>query len=101
MFATNFRQNVRDFHCRAGGFGSAVDFVFKTTCARLVFVIKTEYCIDHRNAIFYRDALQGISNRATQVLCVIGFALQNYPACDNRVGFVLDRNFSRDDGNLE
>ena len=101
MFATNLRQNVRDFHRCARGFGSTIDFIFKTTCPRLVFVIKTEYCIDYRHAVLYGDALQGISNGATQVLCVIGFALQNHPARDDRVGFVLDRNFARDYGNLE
>ena len=44
---------------------------------------------------------KSISNGATQVLCVIGFALQNHPARDDRVGFVLDRNFACDHGNLE
>ncbi len=32
---------------------------------------------------------------------MIGFSLQNYPARDNRVGFVLDRNFACDNRNLE
>jgi hypothetical protein len=32
---------------------------------------------------------------------VISFALQNHPARDNRVGFVLDRNFACDNRNLE
>ena len=101
MLVTNFRQDVRDFHCCARGFGSTIDFIFKTTCPRLVFVIKTEYCVDYRHAVLYGDALQGISNGATQVLRVIGFALQNHSARDDRVGFVLDRNFARDHGNLE
>ena len=101
MFSTNFRQNVRDFHRCARGFGSAIDFVFKTTRPRLVFIVKTEYCIDYRHAALYGDALQSISNRAAQVLCVIGFALQNYPSRDDRIGFGLDCNFARDHGNLE
>src|ERR1700747_2277821 len=58
--STNFRQNVRDFHRCARGFGSAIDFIFETTYPRLGFVIKTEYDIDHRHAVFYGDTLQGI-----------------------------------------
>jgi hypothetical protein len=34
-------------------------------------------------------------------LRVIGFALQNDPARNDRVGFVLDRNFARYHRNLE
>src|SRR5215472_15889740 len=98
---TNFRHYIRDFHRCTRGFGSAVDFIFKTACPRLVFVIETEYCVDYRHAVFYGDTLEGVSNGATQVSCVIGFALQNCPARDNRVGFVLDRNFACDYGNLE
>ena len=63
--------------------------------------MKSEYCINYRHAVLYGDVLQGIGNGATQVLCMIGFALQNYPARDNRVGFVLDRNFACDNRNLE
>jgi len=51
--------------------------------------------------MFYGDTLQGIGNGATKVLCVIGFALKNYPARDDRVGLVLDRNFARHHRNLE
>src|ERR1700758_382963 len=98
---TKFRQNVRDFHRCARGFGSAVDFIFKTTCPCLVFVVKTEYYVDYRQAMLYGDTLQSITNGATQVLCVIGFALQNHSASDDCVGFVLDRNFARDQRNLE
>ena len=101
MFSTNFRQNVRDFHRCARGFGPAIDFISETTCLRLVFVVESEYCINYRHAVLYGDVLQGIGNGATQVLCMIGFALQNYPAPDNGVGFVLDRNFACDNRNLE
>jgi len=101
LFATNFRQNVRDFHRCPRRFGPAVDFIFKTTCASLIFVIETEHHVDYRYTMLDCDALQSISNGATQVLCVIGFSLQNYPARDNRVGFVLDRNFACDNRNLE
>ena len=97
----NFRQNVRDFHRCARGFGSAVDCIFKTARLRLVFVIKTEYCVDYRHAVFYGDALQGISNGATQVLRVIGFPLQNHPARDDRVSLMLRRQLACDYGNLE
>src|SRR6266513_2509950 len=45
--STNLRQNVRDFHRCARGFSSAIDIIFKTTCSRLVFIIKTEYCVDY------------------------------------------------------
>src|ERR1700747_3837809 len=55
--STNFRQNIRDFHRCAGGFGSAVDFIFETTCSRLAFVIKTEYYVDYRHAAVYGDSL--------------------------------------------
>ena len=99
--STNFRQNVRDFHRCTRGFGSAVDCIFKTTCPRLVFVIKTEYCVDYRHAVLYGDALQGISNGATQVFCVIGFALQNHPTRDDGVSLMLSRQLACDYGNLE
>ena len=91
MVATNFRQNVRDFHRCARGFGSTVDLIFKTTCPRLAFVIKAEYCVDYRHPVLYGDALQGISNGATQVLRVIGFTLQNHPARNDRVSLMLRR----------
>ena len=65
MFAPNFRQKIRDFHRRARGFGPAIDFIFETTCLRLVFVMKSEYCINYRHAVLYGDVLQGIGNRAT------------------------------------
>src|SRR5262249_4217669 len=97
----NLRQNVHDFHRCTRGFGSTVDFTFKTPRPRLVFVIKTEYDINYRHAVLYGDALQGISNGTTQVLCVIGFASQNHPARDDYVRLVLNRNFARDYWNLE
>ena len=96
-----FRQNVRDFHRCARGFGSTIDLIFKTTCPRLVFVIKAEYCVDYRYAVLDGDALQGISDGATQVLRVIGFPLQNHPARDDRVSLMLRRQLACDYGNLE
>src|SRR5215472_7617220 len=62
---TNFRHYIRDFHRCARGFGSAVDFIFKTTCPRLVFVMKTEHHVDDRHAVFDRDALECVGDRAT------------------------------------
>src|SRR5262245_38174878 len=41
--SAKFRQNVRDFHRCPRGFGAAIDFIFKTTRARLVFGIETEH----------------------------------------------------------
>lgn len=99
--STNFRQNVRDFHRCTRGFGSAVDCILKTTCPRLVFVIKTEYCVDYRHAVLYGNALQGISNGPTQVFCVISFALENHPARDDGVSLMLRRQLACDYGNLE
>src|SRR5262249_45739978 len=54
--SANLRQNIRDFHRCPRGFGSAVDFIFKTPRTRLIFVLKTEYCVDYRHAVLYGDA---------------------------------------------
>ena len=76
MFAAKVRQYIRDFHCRARGFGAAIDFIFKTTRARLIFVIKTEHHVDDWHAVFDGDPLQSVGDRPAQILRVIGFALQ-------------------------
>jgi hypothetical protein len=75
--------------------------MLKATRTRLIFIVKAEHDIDDWHAIFDGDALEGISNGATQVLRVIGFALQNHSARNDRVRFVSDRKFSNDHGNLE
>ena len=97
----NFRQNVRDFHRRPRGFGAAVDFIFKATRACLTFVIKSEHYVDYWHTVLDCDALQSIGNGATQVLCMIGFALQNHTTGDDRVGLVLNGKLACDNGNLE
>ena len=35
--------------------------------------------------MFDRNSLKRIGDRATQILCVIGFALQNYAARNDRI----------------
>src|SRR5437899_5301618 len=78
--STKFRQNVRDFHRCPSRFGAAINFIFKTTRARLIFVIKTEHSVDDRNAAFDGDTLECVCDRPAEILRVIGFSLQDHSA---------------------
>src|SRR5207248_10288466 len=80
------------------GFGAAINFIFETTRTGLIFVIETEHHVDHRHCFLHCEALKRIRYRAAQILCVIGFALQNHPASDDCVSAFPRGQFAHDQG---
>src|SRR5260370_42405487 len=108
LICAQLRDHIRDFDCSPGRLGAAIDFVFETTRAGLVFVVKTQDRVDHWDAVADGNSLQRVRHRSAQIVSMIRFAFQDHADGDNGVAAALlhrelahnKRNFERA-GNLE
>src|SRR5437588_5735814 len=63
LICPQLRDHIRDFDCSPGRLGAAIDFIFETTRAGLVFVVKAQDRVDHRDAVADGNSWEGVPDQ--------------------------------------